>query len=218
MPKKFGTNTKAQEANMRKSDVKKEKQQKELKAKEDALWEDKDKSVLEKEKKKKALEDKKAAEAQRKAQNRELLEKETAELSSKGKTQPAATKVTRAEIEKRKEIENFANKKREEKEKKQQEEEIEVNINRVIAEEKAKAGDKYLEARSVVDAIDKLDVDGEGSSKDRHPEKRLKAAYLSYETNRLPSLREENPSLKLSQLKDLLWKEWQKAPENPLNQ
>ena len=53
MPKKFGTNTKAQEANERKSAVKKEAQQKEKKAKEDAMWEDNDKSVVEKEKKKK---------------------------------------------------------------------------------------------------------------------------------------------------------------------
>jgi len=52
---------------------------------------------------------------------------------------------------------------------------------------------------------------------DKHPEKRLRAAFVAYESINLPILRKENPSLKLSQVKELLWKQWQKAPENPLN-
>lgn len=72
-----------------------------------------------------------------------------------------------------------------------------------------------VEARSVEEAVEKLSLDGDV---DRHPEKRMKAAYLAYEANNLPILKQENPGLKLSQLKELLWKQWQKAPENPLNQ
>ena len=55
------------------------------------------------------------------------------------------------------------------------------------------------------------------SSTDRHPEKRLKAAYDAYETENLPKLKEQHPSLRLSQLKQLLKKEWMKAPENPFH-
>ena len=53
---------------------------------------------------------------------------------------------------------------------------------------------------------------------DMHPEKRMKAAYLAFEEKNLPILKQENPNLRLSQLKQLLKKDWAKSPENPLNQ
>ena len=34
----------------------------------------------------------------------------------------------------------------------------------------------------------------------------------------LPELRAEKPNLRMNQYKDMIWKLWQKAPENPLNQ
>jgi hypothetical protein len=53
---------------------------------------------------------------------------------------------------------------------------------------------------------------------DLHPEKRMKAAYTAFEEKHLPRLKEENPNLRLSQLKQLLKKEWNRSPDNPLNQ
>lgn len=53
---------------------------------------------------------------------------------------------------------------------------------------------------------------------DKHPEKRMKAAYNKYEEERLPQLKQENPNMRLSQLKHMLKKEWMKSPENPMNQ
>ena len=53
---------------------------------------------------------------------------------------------------------------------------------------------------------------------DRHPEKRVKAAYQKYEEENLPILKKENPNMRLSQLKQILKKDWMKSPENPLNQ
>lgn len=53
---------------------------------------------------------------------------------------------------------------------------------------------------------------------DRHPEKRLKAAYTSFEEKMMPVIKEQNPTLRLSQLKQILRKEWMKSSENPLNQ
>lgn len=53
---------------------------------------------------------------------------------------------------------------------------------------------------------------------DKHPEKRLKAAYKAYEELNMPRIKAENPSMRLSQLKQILFKEWTKSPENPLNQ
>lgn len=53
---------------------------------------------------------------------------------------------------------------------------------------------------------------------DRHPERRMKAAFLAYEEANMPRLKKENPNMRLSQLKQQLKKEWMKSPENPLNQ
>lgn len=53
---------------------------------------------------------------------------------------------------------------------------------------------------------------------DIHPEKRLKAAYAAFEEQELPRLKSENPNLRLSQLKQLLKKEWMRSPDNPMNQ
>jgi hypothetical protein len=51
---------------------------------------------------------------------------------------------------------------------------------------------------------------------DAHPERRMKAAWLAYEEKQLPLLRMEKPGLKQSQYKDMIWRQWQKAPENPM--
>jgi len=72
---------------------------------------------------------------------------------------------------------------------------------------------------------------GDGKKADKHPEKRMKAAFngiikrlnlslnvVDFEQKRYKGLKAENQTLKRSQLKELLWKEWQKSPENPINQ
>lgn len=46
----------------------------------------------------------------------------------------------------------------------------------------------------------------------------MKAAYTTFEEKNLPRLKEENPNLRLSQLKQILKKEWLKSPENPMVQ
>jgi hypothetical protein len=56
------------------------------------------------------------------------------------------------------------------------------------------------------------------SEVDRHPEKRLKAAFTAFEEENMSRIKSENPTLRMSQLKQILRKEWMKSPENPLNQ
>ncbi|UYV80886.1 hypothetical protein LAZ67_19002099 [Cordylochernes scorpioides] len=89
-----------------------------------------------------------------------------------------------------------------------QEEQLEENLNRLHLDEE--------QARSVTEAIQILDSGN--TAMDRHPERRLKAAYQAFEDQHLEQLKKENPNLRLSQLKQMLKKEWQKSPENPLNQ
>lgn len=62
----------------------------------------------------------------------------------------------------------------------------------------------------------------EGSVKtkdiEKHPERRFKAALAAYEEREMPRFKSENPGLRLTQLKELIYKAFQKAPENPFNQ
>lgn len=50
-----------------------------------------------------------------------------------------------------------------------------------------------------------------------HPEKRMRAAYAEFETENLERLKKENPNMRLSQIRQLLKKDWQKSPKNPMN-
>ena len=70
-------------------------------------------------------------------------------------------------------------------------------------------------AQSVEQAIAALDLGGD--SADMHPEKRMKAAWTAFEQGRISQLRAENPTLRLSQIRQMLRKEWKKSPLNPLN-
>ncbi|CAH7668160.1 hypothetical protein PPACK8108_LOCUS2628 [Phakopsora pachyrhizi] len=53
---------------------------------------------------------------------------------------------------------------------------------------------------------------------DAHPERRFKAAFETYKEQELPSVRKEHPGLRLQQYHELLFKKFQKHPNNPYNQ
>lgn len=44
----------------------------------------------------------------------------------------------------------------------------------------------------------------------------MKAAFTRYKEREVPILRKEYPSLRLSQIEEMVFKNWQKSPENPL--
>lgn len=44
----------------------------------------------------------------------------------------------------------------------------------------------------------------------------MKAAFAAYKERQLPMVKEEKPGLKQSQYQDMIFKAWQKSPENPL--
>lgn len=80
-----------------------------------------------------------------------------------------------------------------------------------------------LSASGLDDALSALALTGRdggvGAKEiDRHPERRVKAAFAAYEERRLPEMRKENPGLRLQQMKQLIFKEFQKSDENPMNQ
>ncbi|KAF9464580.1 hypothetical protein BDZ94DRAFT_1161858 [Collybia nuda] len=79
--------------------------------------------------------------------------------------------------------------------------------------------DNALDLLDVVTAkMDKASVGQQAAGIERHPERRFKAAYEAYQERELPRLKEEHPGLRLQQYKDLLYKQFQKSPDNPFNQ
>ncbi|KAM3721581.1 Coiled-coil domain-containing protein [Dirofilaria immitis] len=197
-------------AKARKEAAKKEEAERKKKAEEDAYWQDDDKNVARKQRKQEA-ERKRMEALQRRHENRIAYDEEMKTLSGKA---AGPSKITQAAIEANKRAEE-ERKREEEKERLLKEQrleakegEIEENVNQLEIDSET--------ARTVTEAINILSV-GKPII-DRHPEKRLKAAYQEFEEKMLPRLREEYPTYRLSQLKQVLKKKWQKSPENPLNQ
>ncbi|XP_063770481.1 coiled-coil domain-containing protein 124 [Pseudophryne corroboree] len=209
MPKKFQSeNTKSAAARARKAEAKAVADAKRQQALEDAFWQDDDKHVMRKGQRKEEKEKRRLEQLERKKESQRLLDEEDARLKSKQAKAAAPTKVTKAQIE-----ETLHKEEEEkvpvEKPKTHLDMPLEENVNRRMLEE------GEVEARSVDDAIAALSVSKE---LDRHPERRLKAAFTAFEELNLPRLKQENPNMRLSQLKQLLKKEWMKSPENPMNQ
>ena len=218
MPKKFqGMNSKAVEARARKAATAAAKAEAKKKAEEDEYWKDDDKRSNKKLQRKQAQEQKRLDNVNKKKELGELYKAE--EEAMKKYTKPSTSnKVSQADIatNRRKEQELRSQKLEEEKLKKKnisvQNEEVGENINQVLANAK---DDGDVEARNIEEAISALSTSEE---LDRHPERRLKAAYKKYEQEQMPILKASNPNMRLSQLRQMLHKQWQKSPENPLNQ
>ncbi|KAG9017135.1 hypothetical protein FRB90_001610 [Tulasnella sp. 427] len=79
--------------------------------------------------------------------------------------------------------------------------------------------DDALEMMSLVTAkTDKASVGQVAAGIESHPERRFKAAFEAYKERTVPELKEERPGLRLQQYNDILYKQFQKHPDNPFNQ
>lgn len=213
MPKKFqGENSKAATARARKAEAKAVADARKKQEEEDALWQETDKHVLKKEQRKDDKEKRRLELLERKKETQRLLDEENSKIKGKSKEAVTGGKVTRAQIEQtlQNEQQQLEQQQQQPKEKSHLETPLEENVNRIIPEEGS------VEARTIEDAIAVLSTGPEDL--DRHPERRMKAAFATYEEANMPRLKKENPNMRLSQLKQQLKKEWTKAPENPLNQ
>lgn len=213
MPKKFqGENSKAATARARKAEAKAVADARKKQEEEDALWQETDKHVLKKGQRKDDKEKKRMELLERKKENQRLLDEETSKIKGRSKEAVIGGKVTRAQIEQTllNEQQKQEQQEQQPKEKSHLETPLEENVNRIIPDEGS------VEARTIEDAIAVLSTGPEDL--DRHPERRMKAAFAAYEEVNMPRLKNENPNMRLSQLKQQLKKEWTKAPENPLNQ
>ncbi|XP_050719337.1 coiled-coil domain-containing protein 124-like [Eriocheir sinensis] len=204
MPKKFqGENSKSAVARARRSEAVAQEKQKKDKALEDAYWQDDDKHIQKKLARKEEREKKRLAELDKKAEIRALAEEEAKELAPKATPQ----KVTAYQLQKNRE--NLAAMENEK-------EKVPTHLETPLVENLNRTMEDQVEGSGIDAAITALSVQ-DTPSEDRHPERRMAAAFKAYESKRLPQLKKENPSLRLSQLQKILKKEWQKSPENPLN-
>lgn len=202
MPKKFGTNTKSAEARAKKEAVKIADKEKKIREAEEALWADDDKHIARKQQRKEERDKKKTEQLEKKAALKQMYDEEMNSIKS---VKARVEKVTRADIAALAERQQKAQK--DPQEVLLHEKPLEENINRVFVENEARTVDEAIAVLSVSDA-----------PVDRHPERRAKVAYDAFEKAKLPELKAENPNLRLSQLKQMIRKDWMKSPENPLNQ
>ncbi|EJU05892.1 DUF1014-domain-containing protein [Dacryopinax primogenitus] len=215
-PKKEG-NSKKEAGRARKAETEQKKKDAvtaEKERKEAAEWEAGAKSSKGKDDK----EAKRAADAARKAENARLLAEEEASAPSKPKAAPkagakkaAAPKAPAGPGALAAGGLQLPEKKEEGKEDKEMEEVVETFA--------ATGLDDALDLLTAINAKkDKASIGTAAGQLEKHPERRFKAAFKEYEERMLPKLREERPGLRLQQYKDLIFKQFQKAPENPFNQ
>ncbi|NWY21252.1 C124A protein, partial [Aphelocoma coerulescens] len=201
MPKKFqGENTKSAAARARRAEAKAAADARRQQELEDALWKDEDKHVLRKEQRKEEREKRRLEQLERKKELQRLLEEEDSKLKGKTPKQGNPGKITRAQIE-------------ESIRKEQQHRESSdggLGIPRECAPSRRFSGKTGLEPSPLSGSV--------AAPSERHPERRLRAAFAAFEELQLPRLKQQNPNMRLSQLRQLLRKEWMKSPENPLNQ
>ncbi|RZC66845.1 hypothetical protein C5167_010544 [Papaver somniferum] len=226
MPKKMGTNSKAEAARAKKAQTESEKKEKETREKEEKYWKEAEGSKPKAAKKREEEAEKKAEAAVRKAEIKRLAELEEKELEKAAKKPDKKAnrvsipvpKVTEAELQRRREEEQIQiAKKNEENKKKQNRMADEEEYEKMILVSNTNRDDSVIEARSVEDALARMTV-ADNLPADRHPEKRLKATFKAFEEAELPLLKAEKPGLTHTQYKDLIWKAWKKSPDNPLNQ
>lgn len=255
MGKKFGINSKKEEARIQKQGLKEKEAAKKQKQQEDAKWVITDKQRLKKEKEKEEEEAKKREKLQLKEEKERQLEIETKEIlagkavdtkpkKKKTKKQQQMSELKRNQInamrkkmglpplEEKSQKDNKGETITEDQEQNgntdddEQDEDtlnrkplikqepLEPNVNHLAAEEN-EGYDEVFIAHGIDDFIkqDKL----KEMENDRHPERRMKAAWNAYIEENFEKYRKENPGLRRNQILERLHKEFEKDPLNPMN-
>ncbi|KAG0315663.1 hypothetical protein BGZ99_007326 [Dissophora globulifera] len=189
-----------------------------------------------------AANERKAAAANAK-NSKKAAEQEAAEASEWSK----GSKANKKEAEEQKRLEQLAKKREAQRALEEEEKSLKSKPAKPVKGEEKKAVKKAAKveafsnevkpveefsASNIDDALDLLTLTGPstggiglssvaiGKNKDveRHPERRFKAAFEAYKDREMPILKEEHPGLRKNQMEDLLYKQFQKSPENPFNQ
>lgn len=203
MGKKFGTNSKAEEGRARKSEAK-EKEKQKVHSEKEKLEEKKWAEGIKDESKRQQEEAKRLEKLIKKQEKKEIEDKEVQELA-KYKTLASKSKSSINTPEPL-----FRSKS--------------LNWTLSASSDGGDSNDSIekFSASNLDDALFLLESTNISSTSinnvEKHPERRMKAAFAAFEAREMPKLRAEYPSLKHSQLLERLHKSWKKSPENPFNQ
>ncbi|KAH7387022.1 hypothetical protein KP509_16G000700 [Ceratopteris richardii] len=185
MPKKMGVNSKAEEARARKAAAEADKKEREVKEKEDSYWRSAEGAKSRAAKKKEEDAARRAETLQKKAEAKKLLEQEEKELEKYGKhvdkkqgrVSIPTPKVTAAELARQKEEEEAKLKANAEESRKKDRRMADAEeYERMISVENTNRDDTAVDARSVDTALAQMVIASDLPA-DRHPERRLKAAF-----------------------------------------
>ena len=195
-----------------------------LRKAEDAKWVDNDKSLMAKESRKAERDAKMDEAAKKQREKAELLKQEEEDLQRIGKNKKLDTsKVKRSDIR----ISALSAMMFDTKKKKPQKDQpsesvlvhdqpLEPNVNKEAMLQELRTGIKVESGTGTAEALSAITAALGDLKLDAHPEKRMKALHAAFEERRLKELMAEKPNLKRSQYKEMIWKEWQKSPENPM--
>jgi len=73
-------------------------------------------------------------------------------------------------------------------------------------------GVEIIDVTGIEEALTELDL----TEFDKHPEKRMRAAWNAYFEKQYPLFKKDYPNMKRSQLIQMIQKEFKKSPENPI--
>ena len=225
MPK-WGQNSKKIEAKEREQQKKQEEKQAKAKQAEQEKWKETDPKILKKQAK---LQEEEAKRQEKKAklqEKKEAYEEELQKIQASKKAKPdhKDIKILKADVDKvkQKEKEQLQEKYAPgSKIKKMRSESVDSNdIDAQLDAEfqafykpRANYEADVTVAENLDQAFDALTV----NKQDKHPEKRVKAAWNNFVNNHMDEFRKEYPSLKRKQIIHFMWKDFAKSPENPMN-
>ena len=211
--KKF-TNSKKEEAHLAKAEKKQNDKNQQAKNEEDEFWEDEGDKKMQKKKQRELEQQKKQAEKQRlDDEKKKLIELEEKKLKGKKNRSSDIEPVTQyqAKLAHEAYIENILEKNKVDMSK----------IGTMNPDPMALNNNHDSEMQGPTDIDGGLEMfeklNGE-EKEERHPEKRRKAAWKIFLERRTLEMKEKNPRIKRSQIMDKAYREFQKSPENPMNQ
>lgn len=213
-------NMKAVEAKLRKeSELRNQELKKEMEE-EDAYWKQAGDGQKSKAQAKKDAKDMERAEANRmKADAKRMAEEEEAQMSEYGKKKEKegrGKKMTQSEIQLMQEKQQKEQKKRLE-EAANARHTSEADYAKMVDIENTNHITDEIEASGIDAAVSAMkDMQSPTGIMDKHPEKRVRGAYKTYERENLSTVMSQYPGLTLSQYKEKLWKNFLKSDSNPL--
>jgi len=213
-------NMKAVEAKLRKeSELRNQELKKEMEE-EDAYWKQAGDGQKSKAQAKKEAKDMERAEANRmKADAKRMAEEEEAQMSEYGKKKEKegrGKKMTQSEIQLMQEKQQKEQKKRLE-EAANARHTSEADYAKMVDIENTNHITDEIEASGIDAAVSAMkDMQSPTGIMDKHPEKRVRGAYKTYERENLSTVMSQYPGLTLSQYKEKLWKNFLKSDSNPL--